>query len=167
MYQKLTFVSFTSSFSDFMKEKLFALLTGALICHSPTIAQYADLLNDRNISWVAEYTTDFSLDPVTYTYRFFEDNYELKNELNIIELRVSPTASGLYKDQDLERYFGQEIFTAIQNGAFVLFEDEALEIPMTKETLAGRLTKVDTVAYDTDDYDGTGYSVVLNDLTYG
>ena len=149
-----------------MKEKFFALLTGTLGFLSPALAQYVDLMNDRNISWVAEYTTDFALDPVTYTYRFFEDNYESKNELNIIELRILPTTSGLYHEQDLERYFGQQIFTAIREGTFALFEDETLETPMPKETLTSRLIKVDTVITDMDDYDGMGYQIVRNDLTY-
>lgn len=150
-----------------MKEKLLTL-TGILAILCPGLAQYPDLLNDRNISWVAESTADFSFNPVTYTFRFFgESEYEQNNELNVIQLSIPPIVAGLYQEQDLEQYFSKQIFTALREGAYPLFEDEALEIPLPKETLDMRLAKVDTVAYDTDDFNDTGWRIITNDLSSG
>lgn len=150
-----------------MKEKTFALLTVFISAFSPALAQYADLLGDKNISWVAEYTADFSLNPVTYTFRFFtESEYEPNNDLNIIKLNIEPGNTGLYLPMDMERYFSTQIFKATKNGVFALFDDEALEIPVSQEEYIRRLTKIDTVVTSaSDSFDRVDYMVISNELT--
>lgn len=150
-----------------MKEKTFALLTVFISALSPALAQYADLLSDKNISWAAEYTADFSLNPVTYTFRFFADSeYEPNNDLNIIKLNIEPENTGLYRPQDMERYFSAQIFKAVKNGSFALFDDEALENPVTLEEFIRRLSRIDTVITSVaDSIDQVDYMVLSNELT--
>lgn len=150
-----------------MKKNLLALLVCFLSAHSPALSQYADLLNNRDITWVAEYISDFSLNPVKYSFRFFEDNdYIPDNELNIIHLNVLPGEGGLYEEQDMERYFTRKIFKSINDGEFELFEDEALELPVAQDEFRSAMTRVDTVATDADNFNGPGYRIVRNDLSY-
>lgn len=152
----------------FMKKRILVLpslcLLGAFTC----AAQYDDLLSDRAIGWVAEYTADYSLNPVTYTFRFFDEgDYEPDNDLSVINLMSVPNASGLYEHQDLEQYFSKKIFTAARNGAFALFGDEALEEPLDTAAFSRRLIKVDTVYTSApESFDQPEFSIVRNDITY-
>ena len=71
-----------------MKVKIFALLTGLFIAISPALAQYADLLDDRNITWVAEHTADFDLNPVNYIWDAYESN---NNSVSVMQFSIKPT----------------------------------------------------------------------------
>lgn len=152
----------------FMKEKTVVILTFLCFHSFVASAQYDDLLDDRAIGWVAEYTADFSLNPVTYNFRFYdESDYEPDNELNVITLSALPKASGLYQHQDLEQFFSQKIFNAARNGVFALFKDEALEEPLDTVEFALRLIKIDTVyASAPESFEQPDFSIVRNDITY-
>jgi hypothetical protein len=152
----------------FMKEKTIAILALVLLRSFAATAQYDDLLSDRAVGWVAEYTADFSLNPVTYTFRFFEESdYEPDNELNVISLSALPNASGLYSHQDLEQYFSQKIFQAARNGVFPLFKDEALEEPLDTAAFARLLVRIDTVyAHVPESFDQPEFTIVRSDINY-
>ena len=66
-----------------------------LVClfFSPALrAQYDDLLRDPDIVWVAEYTTDFEMNPGDET----EQYPKRFNLLDIIQFRNSGAENGLY-----------------------------------------------------------------------
>lgn len=151
-----------------MKEYFFALLTGFFGLLSPTLAQYADLLSDRNISWVAEYTADFTLSPLNAESIYYDSGSDMDNELNVMQLRDAPQANGLFNQQALEQFFSKQMLDAIGAGNYLLYEDEQLEIPISTDKIAGYLTRVDTVAGpDPETYDDPGYVIVSNKLSPG
>lgn len=141
----------------------FPLLCLCLLSSSFLFGQYDDLLKNPDISWVAEYTADFTLDPSTYYW--YES--EPENDLIVIHLLDLPGSSGLCEPRSLERYFSQKIFAALKEGGFLMYEDEALEIPLSKEKLAQRLSKMDTVAKEPQSYDDTDWGIVQTNLTHG
>lgn len=135
-----------------MKEIIFALLTWLLAPHCLLQAQYEDLLNDRNISWVAEYTADFMLDPVSCDFNF--DAYNFNNDLNVIQLNIPLASGGLSQRRNLAYYFSQKILDGIRRGAYSFFEDEQLEIPLSKEKVLAMFSPLDTVlTFDPETYE--------------
>lgn len=138
-----------------MKENFLALLTCFFGTLSPTLAQYPDLLNDRNISWVAEFTTDFDLNPVNYEW----GSYGLSNNsLNIMQFSMTPTKEGLYQYPHFEEFFSEKILAGIKAGIFQCFADEQLEMPLTQAEVLTRLSPIDTIT----DY----YSDIFGDTTF-
>jgi hypothetical protein len=127
------------------------LLCFCLFCPSFLFAQYDDLLKNSDISWVAEYTADFSLDPSLDEFNFFS----FSNDLNVMQFGDAPGASGLFEsNQNYSRYLSRKIVDDIREGAYAFFEDELLEIPISPEKMQQRLTRVDTVAtFDPETYE--------------
>lgn len=145
-----------------MRKNLFALLTGIFATSSVISAQYADLLSDGNISWVGEYTADFTLDPVSCDF----DSYGFNNDLNVIQLNNSATKGGLYESRYLARYFSQKLTEDIRRGIYTFFEDEQLEVPIPKEKVLERLSAVDTVlTFDPETYEET-LTFVPNEISW-
>ncbi len=145
-----------------MRKKIFSLLTGIITTCSAISAQYADLMSDNNISWVAEYTADFTLDPVSCDF----SNFDFNNELNVIQLSNSPTQSGLYRGQFLSKYFSQKLFGDMERGTYSFFEDELLEMPLPKEKMLERLSAVDTVVtFDPETYE-EAITIVPNEISW-
>ncbi len=126
-------------------------------------AQYEDLLNDRNISWVAEHTTDFRLDPGNYNW----DSYEILNDVTIMQLSDPPTDFGVSKFQDLDRFFSQKFWGDILENAYAIYEDEQLEMPLAKEKMLQLLTSVDTVTFFDPDTFEEKVMIVSNEIGYG
>lgn len=151
-----------------MKEKFFAFLPGVFGMLSPTLAQYADLLNDRNISWVAEYTTEFTLSPLNGQSMYYDIGYEADNELNVMQLSDIPQANGLFKEQQIDRYFSKKMLDAIREDGYLLFEDEQLEIPIAGDKIPEYMIRIDTIAGpDPESYDEPGFVIVQNEISPG
>ena len=107
-----------------MRLLFFLLLTGPNILH----AQYDDLLRNPNITWVAEYTTDFELNPV-----YNENLDEEYNLLNVIRLENQGARNGLYSDLEISRYFSQSLLNDLNAGHYACFADEQLQHPLPPE----------------------------------
>ncbi len=98
-------------------------------------AQYGDLLENRQISWVAEYITDYELNPAY--------NDKLETELNLLELVRLTNPKGkneLYPDSDnkVPYYFSQQLFNDIRAGRLACFAGEDLQEPLTAEQIESR-----------------------------
>lgn len=96
-------------------------------------AQYEDLLQNPKISWVAEYTGDYELNPAY--------NTKLETEANLLEINRFVNINqhlGLYSDSEinLPYYFSQQIYQGIKSGAFTCYADAALTQVLTPEQLA-------------------------------
>lgn len=107
----------------------------------PLHAQYNDLLQNPKISWVAEYTADYELNPAY--------NNRLETEPNLLELvRLENTGAknGLYADSEtnVPYYLSQQLFEGLKTGAFEAFSDAALKTPLTAEQIRAHLVWKDT-----------------------
>jgi len=130
----------------------FPLLCFCLLGPSFLFAQYDDLLKNPDISWVAEYTADFSLDPsVPEVFNFLN----FSNDLNVAQFSDMPGASGLFENsQNYGRYFSQKIMADIQGGKYLFFEDDLLEVPIPAEKIKERALAADTVVtFDPETYE--------------
>lgn len=108
-------------------------------------AQYTDLLQNSKISWVAEYTTDYELNPAY--------NTKLETEANLLELqRLVNTQgkNGLFPDSEVNipYYFSQKMHAGLKAGAFQCYADEQLQNPLTQEQVLARFFWKDSVATD-------------------
>lgn len=131
------------------KIPLFSL--GFFVAVFPLQAQYDDLLKNPDVSWVAEVTADFSLDPVLDELNYFA----LSNDVNVIQFSESPGASGLFETrQNYRQYFSREMLNDIREGVFQFFSDELLENPLSYEKIRERMSAVDTVVtFDPETYE--------------
>lgn len=107
--------------------------------HLQLHAQYDDLLRNPDITWVAEYTTDFELNPV-YNTKLEEEH----NLLNIIRLENKSLENGICKESDLTVLVGQFILNGLYKGAFSCFTDSLLQKPVTFEHLWTIIYRPDT-----------------------
>ncbi len=114
----------------------------ALILFAPHLlhAQYDDLLRKRSISWVAEYTADYELNP--------EYNEQLELEMNlaqVIRLENPQGQNGLFPEMAVPYYLSGALLRGIQQGAFVCFADPALQQRLTEKQVEERLFRPDTI----------------------
>lgn len=91
-------------------------------------AQYDDLLRNPNITWVAEYTTDFEFNPV-----YNENLDEEYNLLNVIRLENQGARNGFFSDLEISRYFSQTLLNDLNAGHYACFADDQLQQPLTPE----------------------------------
>ena len=108
-------------------------------------AQYADLLQNSKISWVAEYTTDYELNPAY--------NTKLETEANLLELqRLVNTQgkNGLFPDSDVNipYYFSQKIYAGLKAAAFQCYTDANLQEQLTQEQVLSRFSWKDSTSSD-------------------
>ncbi len=125
---------FESAF--FSKTKIATQVLRCLFCFLLPLslqAQYDDLLQNSKISWVAEYTTDYELNPAY--------NTKLETEANLLELDKllnTKQINGLYPDSDVNipYYFSQQIHAGIKSGIFNCYADADLSQPLTADQIA-------------------------------
>jgi hypothetical protein len=129
-----------------MKVKFFALSTGFLAVFSSLFAQYADLLDDDNVTWVAEYTTDFNLNPVNYVWDSYGSNY---NSVSVMQFSIEPSKHGLYQPPGFNEFFSKKILETLKKGSVACFADESLEVPLSQAKILELLSPTDTI---TDPY---------------
>lgn len=117
-----------------------------LACFSSQLqAQHDDLLQNSKISWLAEYTTDYELNPAY--------NTKLETEANLLELQRlvnNNGKNGLFPDSDVNipYYFSQKIYAGLKAGEFQCFEDVGLKMPLTQEEVLARFMWKDSSSID-------------------
>ena len=135
-------------------KRLFCACLPVLTFLNPVAAQtapYADLLTNADITWVAEYTSDFTLQPQVYGGYGFESTI---NEVSVMQLSDAPPDNGLFARQRLEAYFSRKIMGDIRKGVFSFYEDELLETPLSLEKALERMVRLDTVVtFDPEMYE--------------
>ncbi len=122
-------------------------------------AQYDDLLRSPDITWVAEYTTDFEMNPENqdelYPRRF--------NYLDVIQFQNSGIENGLYGGKVfVKKYLGQCFLQEASRPRNIMYRDSLLVVPFTEQEFFSLLTKIDTVI-------GGCYNdtfIVHNDVSY-
>lgn len=106
----------------------------------PLCAQYADLLRNPDITWVAEYTTDFELNPV------YNDNLgEEHNLLNVIRITNDAAVNGMYPESEVAVLASRFFLDGLNSGAFECFADSLLQKPVSPEQLKDRINRPDTL----------------------
>lgn len=124
----------------------------ALILFAPHLlhAQYDDLLRKRSISWVAEYTADYELNPV------YNEQLELEMNLaQVVRLENPQGQNGLFPEMAVPYYLSDALLRGIQQGAFLCFADSLLTRPLSIEQTEQRLVKRDTIVKDANDWEGS------------
>ncbi|MCC6460597.1 MAG: hypothetical protein IT260_09025 [Saprospiraceae bacterium] len=110
---------------------------------SPLQAQYEDLLRQRHVTWMAEYTADYELNPV------YNANLDTENNLlDLIRLQALPESELL--NQSVERNFSFFLSQLLYNSiapaqAGTCFADAALQHPLNETAIRDRLSRIDTV----------------------
>ncbi len=113
-------------------------------------AQYDDLLHKRHISWVAEHTADYELNPVYSELMDVEMNLT-----KVLRLENQNGSTGLYQDLEIEHYLSAALLQGLQAGAFACFADSLLSRPLSPEQMEQRLFKRDTIVTDAPDWEGS------------
>ena len=124
-----------------MLTKQFVLSSLILLFSRHLSAQIADLLKNRDITWVAEINTDFIV-----------DNPDLAEEKNLNHIRTlkllpNPNISGL--DDRLE--FANILLEAIYSKKIAIYDDSTCQNPMDFRRFAGAdtITQIDPITYET------------------
>ncbi|MEQ1747077.1 MAG: hypothetical protein ABMA02_16730, partial [Saprospiraceae bacterium] len=107
---------------------------------SPLHAQYDDLLRKGRYPWVAEYTTDYELNPI-YSEKV---NTEM-NLVHTIRLESANQKHGLFQELELKHYLSHTLLQGLASGAFACFADEQLSQPLSREKVLNLLSWPETI----------------------
>jgi len=104
-------------------------------------AQHDHLLRDPDIIWMAEYTTDFEMNPENedelYPRRF--------NYLDVIQFQNSGIENGLYgRKVFVKKYLSQRFLQGASRPGNIMYRDSLVVVPFSKQELFSSLTKIDT-----------------------
>lgn len=118
----------------------FRFLLACLFLSPSLYAQYQDLLRNPDIVWIAEYTTDFVMNPENEA-----DDFEKPNYLDIIQFRNSGAEGGLYgRKIHAQKYLSQQLYHVLGKPGLVCYKDSLLNDAMTERDLYNAMTKIDT-----------------------
>lgn len=103
------------------------------------LSQYDDLLRNPDITWLAEYTADYELNPV------YNDNLgEEYNLLNVIRLEGAGAINGLHPDTEVAKRMSALVLNGLANNVFECYIDDRLSRPVSHEQLERLLIWRDT-----------------------
>lgn len=103
-------------------------------------SQYDDLLRNPDITWLAEYTADYELNPV------YNDNLDEEyNLLEVIRLENTNSFNGLYPDTEIASRMSSTILEKLKAGIFECYSGEQLQQRVSLEELQRLLIRSDTV----------------------
>lgn len=130
-----------------------------LVSTSLAQAQYDDLLRNPDITWVAEYTTDFEMNPENedelYSRRF--------NYLDVIQFQNSGIENGLYGNKIFaKKYLSQQFLKNASRKGFSCYKDSLVSNLLAKEEFFSTMSKTDTAV-------GGCYNdtfIIQNDVSY-
>lgn len=106
-------------------------------------AQYDDLLRNPHISWVAEYTTDFLMNPALEGYG--SDTFNL---LYPIQLHNNHAVSGLVGNTYCQQFMSELIHQNAGRASFQAYSDSTTQDVLSAKALDARVVKVDTGTYE-------------------
>jgi len=119
-----------------MRLLFFLLLTGPNILH----AQYDDLFCKRRYTWVAEYTTDYELNPL------YSDMVTTEMNLaQVVRLENRSGQNGLLHDLEQKHFLSDALLRGLAAGTFACYADEQLTQPLSLENAQKRLSRLDTI----------------------
>jgi len=104
-------------------------------------AQYNDLLRDPDIIWVAEYTTDFVMNPENEDIPYYET---LPNSIDLIRLQNTNAENGLYDKTSAQKYLSQAVLQKAKTEDVGCFKDSLLQLPLSREALISIIITLDT-----------------------
>lgn len=126
-----------------MKKILFSILC-LILTVAGLQAQYRDLLDDPNITWVSEYTTDFQP-----SFDFFTEGKQVLNDATLVKFsNPGNLNNGIYPHgyDQLCAWQGEYLIADLADGMYETYEDEQMRRPLSKEALLSRITQQDTIA---------------------
>jgi len=137
----------------------FLIFFAYLVSTSLLQAQYDDLLRNPDITWVAEYTTDFEMNPENedelYPRRF--------NYLDVIQFQNSGNENGLYGNKIFaKKYLSQQFLKNASRKGFSCYKDSLVSNLLAKEEFFSTMSKTDTAV-------GGCYNdtfIIHNDVSY-
>lgn len=119
------------------------LLFGCGFMSATAQSSVDDLLRQPALSWVAEYTTDFQLNPENEVVDFYGP--ERLNYLDVIQFVNSNTENGLYgRVTTLQKYLSQQFLTDLEHKGGAFYQDSLLRQKIEPETVLRSLIKQDT-----------------------
>lgn len=137
------------------------LLSLTLLAGPAARAQYDDLLRNTDVVWVAEYTTDYLMNPADE-----KDAWESPlNFLHPIRLQHGAAVHGLIGIHSSQRYLSEQMFRRARQPGFQGYVDSSLQHLLSAGALATRLVKIDTVTTSSDNlYEGE-FRTIRNDYS--
>ncbi len=96
--------------------------------------QTGDLLRNPDITWVAEYTSDYVMNPADE-----DGEYPPLNYLDVIRFECPAPASGLYGKRYMSRYLSARLLNLAQTPGFQCYTDSLVQKVMTGEQLSDRI----------------------------
>ncbi len=119
-------------------------------------AQYDDLLRDPDITWVAEYTTNFVMHPES------KDERLSLNYFDLVQLKNVEDKNDLYGGT--QKYLNQQFLKKASLEGFSCYKDSLLERLMTQKEIFSSITEIDTIyGY----WEGGNESMVIkNDVSF-
>ena len=113
---------------------------GYLILASSSQAQYYDLIRNPDVSWIAEYTTDYWMNPENE-----EDSSMPPNTLELIRLNRTDLENGLYgRLISTRKYLSQQVMESIQDPKAKIYKDSLLKFTMSSEEFSQSIISQDT-----------------------
>lgn len=132
---------------------LFCLL---FIAPSILHAQYDDLLRKNRYTWVAEYTTDYELNPL-----YSETVESEMNLTQVIRLENEAKQNGLFQDLSQKYYLSDVLLRGLHAGTFTCYADEHLTRLLSQEKVENLLTRPKMHVDFNHPWDS---AIVLNDI---
>jgi hypothetical protein len=116
-----------------------ALRMLAIICFFPFIspAQISSLIDDDNVSWIAEIYTDLNFDPTLTSKQTATATEEKPIPLKIIQQDT---------DQPSTTPFTDALVQCIKNKTWEAFSDKNLTQPLTESEMQGRFMIIDSIS---------------------
>lgn len=125
-----------------------SICVACLVSLTTLRAQWADLLRNPDVTWVAEYTTDYLMDlngTEDYPYENRPNFFDLLqfinsgNEHGLYGLKLTPS-----------NYLSRQLLNAAQDTQFLCFKDSSCQQVLTPAERYRSLTRLDTAIYCCD-----------------
>lgn len=130
----------------------------SLCCGS---AQADDWMRNPDITWVAEYTASFCLDPETET-----DNFSALNSLALIHFQNPVVENGLYgRLIYTPRYLSESMLGYLKSKNCKAYRDSLFLERLSPAQIKGMITRYDTLAVEPAEADDTDYVIVAQVLS--
>lgn len=125
-------------------------------------AQYEDILKRKEVTWVAEYTTDYVMNPMNIIHPDFStDN---PNYIELISLRDEEPENGIYgRLIDPGMYLNRQLLENVRDKNVTSYADASCSKTLSKEELMSRLVRYDTIT-DCEHCRYEGPHVVMNEI---
>lgn len=127
-------------------------------------AQWADLLRNPEVTWVAEYTTDYLMDLEGEEDYAYEDK---PNYIDLLQFINTDNEHDLYgRNLQPSKYLSQQLLNAARDTQFQCFKDSSCRLELSTTERYHSLTKLDTAIGCCDCPLSEMYRIIKNDVSF-